>query len=80
MHEGHFPHSRAGRVTLDDVARITADQTAELVEFGVSITEHDRGAGTATGSIGLVFAGPESDFSYGQIISFDGGWSAGSTM
>ena len=28
----------------------------------------------------LFLAGPESDFSYGQIISFDGGWTAGSTM
>ncbi|MGV7241130.1 SDR family NAD(P)-dependent oxidoreductase [Caballeronia sp. M23-90] len=28
----------------------------------------------------LFLAGPESDFSYGQILSFDGGWTSGSTM
>jgi hypothetical protein len=49
----------------------------ELVEFIVSITEQIVAPGRQLAQSGLVFAGPESDFSYGQIISFDGGWTAG---
>jgi 2-keto-3-deoxy-L-fuconate dehydrogenase len=83
MEVAPYVHINATAQTYVDNLTYWPLEYRKTEEFRVRLAECPGGRlapGLQLAQSVLFLAGPESDFSYGQILSFDGGWTSGSTM